>query len=160
MLGVIGVAGLATGPAPAERPLAFVPVPFSVQQFAEGLVWVGIANHDPAATRVFGYASVLFAFFLWPIFVPLAALLVERSCVGGRSRCRLLPRGERAVGVRWIRAFGAALVLGLTGSLLHFASDFASLWCFAAAVASGAVWLHLRERAAARSALGTLPALS
>jgi hypothetical protein len=205
VLGVVGVSGLARGPSPAERPLAFVPLLFSVQQFCEGLVWVGVANHDAVLSRVFAYAFVFFAFFLWPIFVPLAALLVEPVpqrkriqewlCVVGictavfitgslvRGPLDVTDRGGHLfyglalprhtevlvayfVAVcaplisswRWVRAFGLALVLGLTSSLVHFASDFVSLWCFAAALASAAVWLHLRERALARLGLGTLRA--
>jgi hypothetical protein len=205
VLGVIGVSGLARGPAPVERPLAFVPLLFSVQQFCEGLVWVGIANGDAVLAKVFGYAFVFFAFFLWPIFVPLSALLLEPApqrrrvqewlCavglitavfitgslvrgplevtdLGGHLYYGLaLPRQTEvqvayfasvcaplASSFRWVRGFGAALVVGLVSSLVHQASDFVSLWCFAAAIASIAVWLHLRERSAARVALGTLPA--
>lgn len=205
VLGVIGVAGLARGPAPYERPLAFVPLLFSVQQFCEGLVWVGVANQDPVLTKVFAYAFSFFAFFLWPIFVPLAASLVEPSaprkrlqewlCVVGLCTAVFvtgslvrgpldvaargghlfyapaLPRETEVLAAyflavcaplasswRWVRAFGAALVLGLASSLIHFESDFVSLWCFAAAIASAAVWLHLRERTAARLPLGTLRA--
>jgi hypothetical protein len=205
VLGVAGVSGLAHGPLPSERPLAFVPLLFSAQQFCEGLVWVGVANADVVLTKVFAYAFVFFAFFLWPIFVPLAALLVEPLpqrrriqewlCAVGicaavfitgslvRGPLDVTARGGHLfygmslpretevllayfVAVcapllsswRWVRVFGVALVLGLASSLVHSASDFVSLWCFAAALASAAVWLHLRARAEARARLGTLPA--
>jgi hypothetical protein len=204
-LGVIGVTGLARGPAPAERPLAFIPLLFAAQQFVEGLVWVGLANHEDAVVAVFGHVYIFFAFFLWPVFVPLAALLIEPSaprrrlqewlCAAGACAAVFitgslvrgplsveattghlfyglaLPLREEVVAVyllavsapiassqRWVRVFGVALAIGLGASLAHFADDFVSLWCFAAAIASGAIWLHVRESAGARSALGTLRA--
>ncbi len=205
VLGVIGVTGLARGPAPAERPLAFVPLLFAAQQFVEGLVWAGLANGEDAVVAVFGHAYIFFAFFLWPVFVPLAVLLIEPSprrkrvqewlCAAGACAAVFitgsLVRGPLSVeqtaghlfynlalplryevvaiyflavsaplasSFRWVRAFGLALVLGLAASLAHFAADFVSLWCFAAALASAAIGLHLRERAGAGGALGTLPA--
>lgn len=205
VLGVIGVTGLARGPAPAERPLAYLPLLFAAQQFVEGIIWVGLANGEDAVVQVFSHAYIFFAFFLWPVFVPLAALLIEPSprrkraqewlCAAGACAAVFimgsLVRGPLAVeqttghlfyglalplrhevvavyflavsaplasSYRWVRAFGLALVFGLAASLAHFADDFVSLWCFAAALASGAIWLHLRERAGARSALGTVPA--
>ena len=205
-LGVVGVLGLARGPSPAARPLAFLPLLFSAQQFAEGLVWVGVAQADAALVSVFGHVYVFFAFFVWPILVPLASLLVEPSprrrriqewlCAAGvcaavfisaslvREPLRVgANAGHLTYGVRlplqlealavyfaavsapcfssrfWVRAFGVALVLGLALSRAHFADAYVSLWCFAAALASGAIWFELRAQGKAAFAAGAEPVL-
>ncbi len=106
VLGVIGVTGLARGPLPAERPLAAIPLMFSAQQFAEGLVWSGLATGDHVLVSVFGSAYVFFAFFLWPIYVPLASLLIE-------------PPGWRRRAQEWLVAVGACAAVVITGSLVR-----------------------------------------
>ena len=55
-------------------PLAAIPVMFSVQQFCEGLVWVGIARGDPDLARRGALAFLLFALVVWPFWIPFATL--------------------------------------------------------------------------------------
>lgn len=63
--------------APRERPIATFPLLFGIQQFAEGVVWVGIGNDQPDLVAVFSYIYAFFALMLWPILVPLAVFRVE-----------------------------------------------------------------------------------
>ena len=84
VLGAGGIWTLSLAPSPAERPLARIPLLFSVQQFAEGVVWVGVANDERALALVFSYAFAFFALFLWPVYIPLASLRAEPSA--GRRR--------------------------------------------------------------------------
>lgn len=58
-------------------PLAVIPVMFSVQQFCEGLVWVGLARGDPDLARVGSLAFLLFALVLWPFWIPFSTLFME-----------------------------------------------------------------------------------
>ncbi len=84
VLGAGGIWTLSRQLEPAERPLARIPLLFAVQQFVEGLVWVGVVNDEPVLTLVFSHVFAFFALFLWPIYVPLAVLRVEPS--DGRRR--------------------------------------------------------------------------
>lgn len=77
VLGAGGVWSLSKATEPAERPLSLIPLLFSGQQFAEGVVWVGLGNDQPELASVFSYAFIFFAFLVWPIHVPLAVLRVE-----------------------------------------------------------------------------------
>ncbi|HKJ24375.1 MAG TPA: DUF6629 family protein [Myxococcota bacterium] len=77
VLGAGGVWTLSLAPTPAERPLAAIPVIFAVQQFFEGVVWVGVAHEQATIVAVFSYVFSFFALFLWPIYTPLAVLRVE-----------------------------------------------------------------------------------
>jgi hypothetical protein len=59
-------------------PLASFPLLFAAQQLVEGFLWLDLAGPEPGVCRTIlihafsGYAEVF-----WPIFAPLAALLVE-----------------------------------------------------------------------------------
>lgn len=71
---------------PKEFPLAIVPLLFGIQQISEGVVWLTLSRDLPTlqmwATNVFSFFSHAF----WPIFVPLAIILVEH----GRRRRQAL----------------------------------------------------------------------
>jgi hypothetical protein len=77
VLGAGGVWTWSQAPTPAERPLAAMPLLFAVQQFSEGVVWVGVAQEQAVLVSTFSYVFAFFAFFLWPIYTPLATLRVE-----------------------------------------------------------------------------------
>jgi hypothetical protein len=83
---VIGSVGVVTLRSAAARPdhrilaLAAFPMLFALQQVVEGLLWLDLAAPEPGALRGLlvhafqGYAEVF-----WPVFAPLAALLIERE---------------------------------------------------------------------------------
>src|SRR5262249_47418690 len=77
------------------------PVVFSLQQFAEGFVWVGLARGDDALVRAASLAFLAAALGFWPFWAPFSVLFLE-----GRP------------GARW--CLGAAAVAGLAlGSALY-----------------------------------------
>ena len=93
-LSAVGVLTLRKSRRLRELPLAVVPLLFGIQQLTEGVLWLSLNNNLPAPQAWSTYTFSLFSHVLWPIFVPLAILLVET----GRQRRR---------------AIGAFLVLGL-----------------------------------------------
>jgi len=93
VLGVGGIWTLSQVPTPAERPLAAMPVIFAVQQFSEGLVWVGVAQDQTTLVTVFSHVFSFFALFLWPIYTPLAVLRVEPGPTRRRIQEALLVVG-------------------------------------------------------------------
>jgi hypothetical protein len=78
----------------AYLPLAVVPILFGLQQFAEGLVWVGLAREHEGLVRGASLGFLAFALGLWPFWVPFSVLCLQT--------------GRRA---RWF--LGAATLLGL-----------------------------------------------
>jgi hypothetical protein len=87
ILGVIGVACLARASSAREWPVAAAPLIFALQQSIEGLLWLNLLE-TPEGWRSQGLTS-LFLFFaevFWPIYVPIAVLLIEPS----RERRRLI----------------------------------------------------------------------
>lgn len=60
-----------------ELPLAAIPLLFAIQQLIEGILWLTFSS-DTALLNV--AATYLYSFFshvLWPIYLPLAVLLIE-----------------------------------------------------------------------------------
>ena len=58
-----------------ELPLASIPLLFGVQQAIEGVVWVSFGS--TVINTIAANTFLFFAYVLWPIFVPIAVLLVE-----------------------------------------------------------------------------------
>ncbi|MBI5457015.1 hypothetical protein HY969_04740 [Candidatus Kaiserbacteria bacterium] len=62
-----------------ELPLASIPLLFGIQQAIEGVIWVTFGF--PTLNAVMTYLYLMFAYVLWPIFVPIAVLLIETNSV-------------------------------------------------------------------------------
>lgn len=70
-----GVATLLQVESKNEVPLASIPLLFGVQQLIEGVVWLSFGNS--ALNGFATYAYSIFSHVLWPVFVPIAILLIE-----------------------------------------------------------------------------------
>lgn len=88
--GALSAAGLATIPHAKikELPLASIPLIFGVQQLADGVVWITSAASPYHQIAAYFYSGVAFAF--WPLFAPLAILLVETNPARRRVLTALL----------------------------------------------------------------------
>lgn len=87
--GVAGVLAMTRVTHKRELALAAMPMVFAVQQSIEGLLWLNLPHGaDDPAVRILTLVYLLMAEPFWPVFVPLAALLVETD--GRRRRVMLL----------------------------------------------------------------------
>jgi len=78
--GGVGIVALKRASGPKEWPLAAVPVVFAIQQCVEGLLWLQLPVAPDAETAtILTYLFLLFAEVWWPVYAPMAALLVEPS---------------------------------------------------------------------------------
>jgi hypothetical protein len=78
--GAVGIVALSRARESREWPLAAVPLIFAVQQSVEGLLWLQLpVAPDGAASTFLTYVFLLFAEVWWPVYAPLACLLVEPS---------------------------------------------------------------------------------
>ncbi len=55
---------------PKQRMLAAIPLLFSIQQFCEGLVWLGLASDNYPTMAIYSY--LFFVEIVWPLWVPFA----------------------------------------------------------------------------------------
>ena len=88
---------------PRELPFAAIPLLFAIQQLSEGVIWLTFRYEAPLLNAVMTHLYSFFSHVLWPIYVPVAVLLIEPP---GRRRQVLL-------------AFAAA-GLAVGGYLLYF----------------------------------------
>lgn len=61
----------------AEVPFALIPGLFGVQQLIEGALWLTFPDNGSLANSVLTHLYSFFSHVLWPIYVPIAVLLLE-----------------------------------------------------------------------------------
>jgi len=62
---------------PAELPYASIPALFGIQQLAEGALWLTLLDGNAHLNDILTHIYALFSHILWPIFVPVAVLMIE-----------------------------------------------------------------------------------
>ena len=92
---------------PRELPLAAIPLLFAIQQLTEGVVWLTFRYEAPLLNTVMTHVYSFFSHVLWPVFVPVAVLLVE-------------PPGWRRTVLAAIASAGLAVGLYLMYTLVAF----------------------------------------
>ena len=75
----------------SELPFACIPLLFGLQQSIEGVVWLTLTR--PALNPFFAHLYLFFSHVLWPVFIPLAVLSLERNAVRRRWLYALLAVG-------------------------------------------------------------------
>jgi hypothetical protein len=94
VLGLVGVLAIKKVQSPAQFAFAAIPILFSIQQFAEGFVWLSLTNK---VYEGWGTSSInlflVFAQVLWPIWVPLSVWLVEKEAMPKKVLLGLLGMG-------------------------------------------------------------------
>lgn len=87
VLAGVGVATLKSASEPREIPFAAIPLLFAIQQFIEGVVWLTFTPDAAGLNAVMTNIYTFFSHVLWPIYIPIAAWLIEPR---GSRRRRLL----------------------------------------------------------------------
>lgn len=80
ILGVMGVIAYTQMKHKNQFLLASIPLLFAIQQAAEGVVWLSFthAAFEPWRTSAM-YIFLLFAFIVWPVWIPLSVYCIERD---------------------------------------------------------------------------------
>lgn len=87
---LLGVGTLTLKSARRPRELAFAAIPllFAVQQLSEGVIWLTFRHEAPLLNAIMTHVYSFFSHVLWPVYVPVAVLLIEPP--GWRRRALLL----------------------------------------------------------------------
>ena len=88
LLTVAGAVTLKRAANSAELPFAAVPLLFGIQQIVEGAIWLSFRYDASEIRNIASYIYTLFAYVLWPIYIPIAIGLTEqfawrRKLIGG-----------------------------------------------------------------------------
>lgn len=76
-LSAVGVGTIKKAKQKVEVPFAMIPLLFGIQQIIEGLVWLSFRFNFLPLNTISTYAYSLFAYVLWPVYVPFAVRLLE-----------------------------------------------------------------------------------
>lgn len=96
VLSTIGVAAIRKVQHKSQIPFAVIPLIFAVQQITEGFLWLSLP--DPAKSATSHALTIIFLFFaqvVWPLYVPLSILLLEKK--GTRKNIQKILAGLGAV---------------------------------------------------------------
>ena len=73
----IGTLTLMAVKRPRELPFAAIPLLFAIQQLVEGVIWLTFSYEAPRINAVMTHVYSFFSHVLWPVYVPVAVLLIE-----------------------------------------------------------------------------------
>ena len=77
LLSAVGGHSIKKAKGKGELVFASVPLLFGVQQFSEGIVW--ITQGYPVVQEIFSHIFLFFALSVWPVYFPLAVLMMEKN---------------------------------------------------------------------------------
>ena len=83
LLGV-GALTLKSARDPREWPFAAIPLLFAIQQLIEGVIWLTFSSDTPLLNTVMTHLYSFFSHVLWPVYLPVAVLMIEPP--SGRRR--------------------------------------------------------------------------
>lgn len=83
----LGTLTLRSARRPRELPFAAIPLLFAIQQLGEGVIWLTFSHEAPLLNTVMTHVYSFFSHVLWPVYVPVAVLLIEPP---GRRRQALV----------------------------------------------------------------------
>ena len=76
----LGIASLRTVKSPEQYGFASIPLVFAAQQFSEGVVWMSLEHESwSSLTAVASITFLIFAQVVWPIWLPLSFLWLEKD---------------------------------------------------------------------------------
>ena len=94
VLGTTGVFTLSRIKGTRQLPFAAIPLMFTVQQVAEGFLWLGTSDSGFAAWKNPSvYTFLLFAQVIWPLWVPFAVWMMEKDPVRKKMLSLLMGAG-------------------------------------------------------------------
>lgn len=94
----IGALTLKAARRPCEWPFAAIPLLFAIQQLIEGVIWLTFGADAPLLNTVMTHAYSFFSHVLWPVYLPVAVLMIEPPGRRRRTLTALVLAGS-AVGI-------------------------------------------------------------
>jgi len=124
VLSIIGTAAIMKARTIPQGLFACIPIIFSIQQLAEGMLWLSLKDPRLAALQpFFTYTFLVFALVVWPVWIPLTIRMLEKDAKRKKTLGLLLFAGlVVAVGSACAIVFYPAVVVPLEHNL-HYNID-------------------------------------
>ena len=80
LLGLVGSLTIKSTRSKTQLFVAAIPILFALQQFSEGVLWLqlGGSKPDPVLFSLAQKTFLMFAFFVWPIWIPFSLTFLEQ----------------------------------------------------------------------------------
>ena len=79
VLSIVGAAAVIKARTVPQGLFAAIPIIFSIQQVAEGMIWLSFNNDDFPGRSLFTHVFLVFAIMFWPVWIPLTTRLLEKD---------------------------------------------------------------------------------
>lgn len=79
ILSIVGAVSVMKARTIPQGLFAAIPFIFSIQQVAEGLVWLSFSNEEMPGRSFFTHIFLVFAIMFWPVWIPLTTWLLEKD---------------------------------------------------------------------------------
>ena len=79
VLSIVGAVAVIKAKTIPQGLFAAIPFIFSIQQVAEGMLWLSFNRDDIPGRSFFTYVFLVFAIMFWPIWIPLTTRLLEKD---------------------------------------------------------------------------------
>ena len=80
LLAGVGITAIAKSKTTPQRLFAVIPLLFSIQQLSEGLFWLSLKQPVLADWQsLLMYTFLVFAMVIWPLWIPVSILLLEKD---------------------------------------------------------------------------------
>ncbi|MEX0671845.1 MAG: DUF6629 family protein [Candidatus Babeliales bacterium] len=81
VLSILGLLSVRNAKTKQQIPFAAIPFLFGIQQFCEGVIWLTQSHGLPVKPflALGTYGFLMFAFLVWPVWVPFSLLLLEKD---------------------------------------------------------------------------------
>lgn len=150
LITTIGVLTVRKNNDSSRRVFAAMPLIFGVQQISEGFVWVALQS--PGHDLMLGISAYLFLFaavILWPTYVPLSVMLMEKERGTGRIMIPLLVLGLLVSAYYGVRLLTSEVYPVISSHHIKYSGEFPQKWAllvFAAYATATLVPLFISSR--------------
>ena len=93
VLSIVGAAAVIKARTIPQGLFAAIPIIFSIQQVAEGMIWLSFNNEDFPGRSFFTNIFLVFAIMCWPVWIPLTTRLLEKDAARKKILTMILVGG-------------------------------------------------------------------
>jgi hypothetical protein len=121
---LVGLGTVTMKPACRARELRFAAIPqlFAIRQLSEGVIWLTFRYEAPQLNTVMTHAYSFFSHVLWPVYVPVAVLLMEPSVWRRRALLVFVAAGVAVGGYLLYVIVAYPVVSRSTGQYIEYIS--------------------------------------
>lgn len=93
VLSIVGAVAVIKAKTIPQGLFAAIPFIFSIQQVAEGMLWLSFNRDDIPGRSFFTYVFLVFAIMFWPIWIPFTTRLLEKDVIRKKILTMILVAG-------------------------------------------------------------------